>query len=154
MKTRILHTKVWKDDWYVKLSKDAKFLWLYLLTNDKINISGIYELSDREILFDTSLDTSVIESIKTELKPKAIFCNGWVKIANVERYNKYRNSPSNEIAFNTELTYIPCNIRKVFGIPVDTSVDTPINKEQGIINNKSKIENIKSEIRSKVKGFK
>ena len=153
MKTRIIHTKVWKDSWYVSLSKDAKFLWMYLLTNDKINISGIYELTDREILFDTSIDTSVLESIKKELNPKAIFYKGWVKITNVERYNKYRNSPSNEIAFNTELTYIPSDICKVFGTPVDTSVYTPINKEQGTINNKQVIENIKQEIRNKVKRF-
>lgn len=149
MKTRIIHTKIWKDQWFVSLSKDARFLFHYLLTNDKINISGIYELSDREIVFDTSIDTSVITSLKKELYPKAIFFEGWVRICNVDRYNKYRNSPSNEVAFNKEMSYISANIFKGLEIPVDTSVNTsphtPINNKSEIINKKPEIENQKPE---------
>lgn len=157
MKTRIIHTKVWKDNWYVSLSKDAKFLWLYLLSNDKINISGIYELSDREILFDTSIDETTLKSIKKELHPKAIFCEGWVKIINVERYNRYRNSPLNETAYLREISYLPDSVKGKLDIVTDTSIDTsiytPINKKQEIRNNKSGIENLKQEIRTKIKTF-
>jgi hypothetical protein len=143
MKTRIIHTKLWKDQWFVSLSKDAKFLWLYLLTNEKINISGIYELSDREILFDTSLDTSVLGSVKKELSPKALFFKGWVKITNVERYNSYRNSPSNQTAFEREMSYLSDTIKKELETPVDTSVYTPINNKSEIINKKPEIINKK-----------
>lgn len=144
MKTRIVHTKVWKDQWFVNLSKDAKFLWLYLLTNDKVNISGVFELSDREILFDTSIDTSILTSIKHELKPKAFFCKGWVRICNVERYNKYLNSPLNVTSCIRELSYIPDDIKKELNIPSDTSIYTPINKEQEIENKELEIRNQKS----------
>jgi len=139
MKTRIVHTKVWKDQWFVKLSKGAKFLWLYLLTNDKINISGVFELSDREILFDTSIDSSILSSIQEELKPKAVFKDGWVKVCNVEKYNKYLNSPLNVTSCLKEVSYIPEVLKKDFNILLDTSIDTPINKESGIINSKFKI---------------
>ena len=143
MKTRVLHTKLWKDKWFVDLSKDAKFLWLYLLTNDKINISGVYELSDREILFDTSIDTSMLGVLKEQLKPKAVFFEGWVKILNVDRYNMYRNSPLNETAYIRELTYIPVPVKEHFQIFTDTSIHTsiytPINKKSEIINHKSEI---------------
>ena len=149
MKTRIIHTKVWKDKWFVNLSKDAKVLWLYLLTNDKINISGVYELTDREILFDTSIDTSILESKKKELYPKAVFFNGWVRVANIERYNRYRNSPLNEIAYRKEMSYLSEDEFRGLGIPTDTSIYTPINKKQEIINKKQEIINNKSEIRNK-----
>jgi len=159
MKTRIIHTKVWKDKWFVNLSKDAKVLWLYLLTNDKINISGVYELTDREILFDTSIDTSILESKKKELYPKAVFFNGWVRVANIERYNRYRNSPLNEIAYRKEMSYLSEDEFRGLGIPTDTSIYTPINKKQEIINNKSeirnkkRIEDIKKETREKLKSL-
>lgn len=149
MKTRILHTKIWKDSWFVGLSKDAKFLWQYLLTNEKINISGIYELSDREILFDTSIDTS-ISDVKKELYPKAVFFNGWVKIANVDRYNSYKNSPLNQTAFKREISYLSAEIKAGLEIPPDTSIDTsmytPINNKSEIRNTKLEIINNKSEI--------
>lgn len=143
MKTRIIHTKVWKDNWFANLSKDAKLLWHYLLSNEKINISGIYELSDREIVFDTSIDTSMLDLLKKELEPKAMFYKGWVKVSNVERYNKYRNSPLNETAYWKELSAVPSDIRAYFQLPDDTSIYTSIDT---LRNNKSKIINQKEEI--------
>lgn len=153
MKTRIYHTKTWRDAWFSNLSKDAKHLWNYLLLNEKINISGIYELSDREIIFDTSLDTSLLESLKKELEPKATFFEGWVRILNVEKYNKYRNSPSNETAYQKELSYIPDAVCKGLSIQVDTSVYTLRNKKQEIITTKLKLRNEKSEVVAS-RGFK
>lgn len=150
MKTRIVHTKIWKDTWFVRLSKDAKLLWFYLLTNDKINISGIYELDDREIVFDTSIDTSILPVLKKELYPKAVFHNGWVKITNVDKYNRYRNSNLNEKAFVREMSYLTPKDYKGLEIPnnytsIDTSMhSTPIPLE--IRNKKSEIRNHKQEI--------
>lgn len=122
MKTRIVHTKVWRDEWFVNLSKEAKLLWIYLLTNDKINISGIYEISDRELKFDLGFE--VEDKIKQELKPKALFCKGWVFIPNTEKYNSYRNSPKNQTAFTREILCIPDTILQELGN--DTSIGTSI----------------------------
>lgn len=144
VKTRIIHTKLWRDEWFASLSKDAKLLWQYLLTNERINISGVYELSDREIVFDTSIDTSMLPSLKKELSDKALFLDGWVRILNVERYNKYRNSPLNELAYYKELSYVPDNVRDFFDLPTDTSINTSIdtlrNKKSEIIDKKKEKE--------------
>jgi len=148
MKTRIVHTKVWRDEWFVNLSQEAKFLWLYLITNDKINISGIYEITDREIKFDTGIE--ITESIKEELKPKALFFKNWVFIPNVDKYNKYRNAPTNQKAFETEMSNIPDDI--IEHILSDTSMYTSIYTHpilQEIINNKSEIRNKEQEILNK-----
>lgn len=160
MKTRIVHTKVWRDEWFVNLSKDAKLLWLYLITNDQINICGIYEITSREILFDTGVEAT--KEILNELKPKAIFVKNWVFIPNIEKYNKYRNAPTNNKAFDNEINRIPdCIIEEILS---DTSIDTSIyttpilqeirnkkseirNKKQELINKESEIINHKSEIR-------
>lgn len=146
MKTRIYHTKTWKDNWYSSLSKDAKHLWNYLLLNEKINISGIYELTDREIVFDTSIDAVSLEALKKELHPKAIFFNGWVRIPNVDRYNNYRNSPKNEIAFVKEMSYVSDEVASGLGLhtSIDTSIYTPRNKKSETLTTKLEIKNQKS----------
>lgn len=145
MKTRIIHTKIWKDQWFSSLSKDAKLLWQYLLSNEKINISGIYEISDREIVFDTSIETSVLDSLKKELEPKAVFFNGWVKVKNVEKYNKYQNSPMNRVAYERELSYIPDDVCAQFGIVANTSIYTSMHT---LRNKESEIRTTKLEIRN------
>jgi len=148
MKTRIIHTKVWRDGWFVNLSKEAKLLWIYLLTNDKINISGFYEITDRELEFD--LGFKVDKDITDQLKPKAIFCMGWVFIQNIEKYNSYRNSPKNQTAFIREIECIPRVVINTIlsDTSIDTSIDTtPILLE--IINHKSETKNQKPEILNK-----
>ena len=148
MKTRIIHTKVWRDGWFVNLSKEAKLLWIYLLTNDKINISGFYEITDRELEFD--LGFKVDKDITDQLKPKAIFCMGWVFIPNIEKYNSYRNSPKNQTAFIREIECIPRVV--INTILSDTSIDTSIDTTPillKIINHKSETKNQKPEILNK-----
>lgn len=155
MKTRIIHTKIWKDEWFASLSKDAKFLWLYLLTNEKLNISGIYELTDREMTFDLGEDIDI--GVKEELRPKAMFYKNWVFIPNIEKYNSYRNAPTNQKAFEKEILSIPNDVIRMIltDTSIDTSIYTPpilqeiINKKSEIINSKLEIENQKSETRDK-----
>lgn len=147
MQTRIIHTKVWEDQWFHKLSKDAKYLWIYLLSNPKVNISGIYELSDDKILYDTSIESyEELEKIKKDLISKAVFFDSWVRILNIERYNKYRNSPKNEVAYQRELTYISEHISKGLGIQADTSIYTPINQKPETLIPKSEIKNKKLDL--------
>lgn len=131
MKTRIIHTKIWRDDWFAGLPRDARELWLYLLTCERINMSGIFEVSDREILFDTSIGigyekdessnmfTTRLERLtiaKESLEPKAVFYDGYVRIVNVDKFNNYRFSERNEKAYNRELQVLPENVRKYFKV--------------------------------------
>lgn len=116
MKTRIIHTKVWKDGWFVALSGNARLLWLYLLTNEKINISGIFEITDREIEFDTGIPKKDIPSAKGELSGKIDCIESWIRVKNVDKYNNYRFSEKNEKAYNRELELVPEEIRLGFGV--------------------------------------
>lgn len=109
----------------------------------------MYELTDREIVFDTSIDTSKLSSLKQELSGKAFFCESWVYIPNVDKYNSYKNSPKNEKAFIKETTLVPLNVLQHF--IEDTSNDTSIYTDPillEIINKKSEIRNKESEIKN------
>lgn len=152
MKTRIVHTKVWKDEFFAELELIPKLLFLYLITNERINLSGRYEITDREILFDLSISKDQLLSAKESLSEKFIFDNGWVIVKNHDKYNNY-SGEKNEIAKMREMEYMPKGIQDRY--PIDTVLpngDTLRNQKPKTINKKSEIinkktETIKAEIR-------
>lgn len=114
--------------------------FIYLLSNQYINISGIFELPDRIISLETGLTTAQILQAKKDLHGKVFFMDGWIRILNVDKYNSYKNSPKNKIAFTKEMLCVPEKIKNiVVDTSIDTSIDTPINHKSEIINHKSGI---------------
>jgi len=118
MKTRIIHTKLWQDTYFSELNNKEKLFFIYLISNEYVNICGAYEVQDRRICFDTSITDTDLQKIKEKLQKdgRFIFIDGWVKITNIDKYNNYRFSERNEKAFNRELQLIPEYIREIFGL--------------------------------------
>ncbi len=149
MKTRIIQTKFWDDNKVQGMDKNSRLLFMYLLTCPFVNISGVFELSDAQIRFHTGLTEKELENSKQILQKtgRVIFYQGFVKVVNAEKYNNYRNSESNEVAYKKEISLIPKEINDLFDSSVDSSVGVlstvPINNKQEIINNKSEIKNQK-----------
>lgn len=108
MKQRKIWTKIWKDNWFYSLSQNARLLFLYLITNESIGFTGCYEISDRQITFDTKI--SNLEKIKEELSPKIKFYNGWVYVVNSQGYNGFVGE-SFEVAIDKEKISIPETIK-------------------------------------------
>lgn len=93
-KYRNVHVKMWIDRDYMKLGKDAKLLFLYLITNPYINNSGIYELPIKTISTDTSIPCPIIEQLLVNQSIKNIFYdleNEVVYVSNIRKYNKTGN---------------------------------------------------------------
>lgn len=145
MKTRIIQTRFWDDEFVFNASKDAKLLYIYLLTSQYINISGIFQLDERKIAFETGLTPKEFERAKEEIVSanKVIFYKGWVKVFNAEKNNGYKNSPLNQVAYERELSLIPQCVLDYFNSSIDTSIDSSMhtNHKSEIINNKYKIIN-------------
>jgi hypothetical protein len=133
MKTRIVYTKIWKDDWFLGLSDDAQRLFIFLLTNEDIGLSGVFEISDREITYRTRLDGKQLEKAKSDLVPKVLFHNGYCAIVNNNKYYAYKGE-KNEKACASELSRIPTD---TLSILYPYPIDTPINHKSEIINHKS-----------------
>jgi len=154
MRTRIIWTKIWEDDWFQSLSDNAQKLFLYLLTNSRINMCGFYQISERVLLFDTRIKN--LEKAKSELIPKVRFFEDWVYIVNAESYSGYRGS-KNERVLEKEKSSIPLNIKNALfyekeyrvsdnNDSVSSKSDTTINHKSEIINNKyNNIEDLKEE---------
>lgn len=60
-KLRSVSTAVWSDVWFEDLTPAQKLLWLFLITNEKTNMLGIYEVSIKKISFETGVNKSDVE---------------------------------------------------------------------------------------------
>ena len=63
MSKRFIDTALFDDPWFMELSKDAKLLWIYLIT--RCDHAGIIELNKRLVKFQT--DIKDLQSILEEL---------------------------------------------------------------------------------------
>jgi hypothetical protein len=57
---RQIHNQIWKDSWFFKLESDLKLLFIYLFSNERSQLSGIYELPKEVIAFETRLPEKTI----------------------------------------------------------------------------------------------
>lgn len=144
MKTRIVFTKIWKDTYFSNLTQIEQLTFLYLITNDSVGLTGIYELDDRSINSALKITQQQFNKIKEKFMAdrKISFYNGWIKIINHDKYNNY-SGIKNEVAVEREFSLISREIienldRVSIGYP--RVADTLNNHKSEIINQKSKTE--------------
>jgi len=63
-------TETWDDDWFQVLSRDQRYLFIYLWTNNHCNQAGLYQLTLVTIAFETKLDKAELPSLLKSLSPK------------------------------------------------------------------------------------
>lgn len=147
MKTRIVETKFWKDPYIVTLSVEERLLYLYLLTNERVNIIHCYEITEREIAFDTGIDGGIIRATKEKLEKdkKMAFNKNFVCLLNAYRYESYTGE-KNERAKLILLRNTPEDVVEWYR-GIYRGIHTPsigaISHKSEIINHKSKTEELK-----------
>ncbi len=57
---RQLHTRTWSDSWFLNLSNEQKLLFIYLFSNQRASVTGLYEMPIKLISLETGLDRTVI----------------------------------------------------------------------------------------------
>ena len=60
---RQVYIRFWNDPWVVELTPEQKYFYLYLLTNPKTSQCGIYEISIRQIEYETGYNKETIANI-------------------------------------------------------------------------------------------
>lgn len=150
MKTRIIHTKIWRDGYFSELNRTEKLLFIYLITNPYIGLSGIYELPDKYIKIELGLSQKELDKTKAKFEKdkKFKFYKSYVIVINVNRYQAFIGE-KNERAKEKELELLPTEVLDTLSIPYRYPIDSPSNKKS-IINNKKLISNNKKlEIKKK-----
>jgi hypothetical protein len=91
---------MWSDGWFAELKPEFKLLFVYLFTNERASVSGLYELPVRIIQFETGLDKEVIlagfaEFQKTE--PAKVLYDAETGVVYVRNMLKYQASTSPKV---------------------------------------------------------
>lgn len=133
MKTRMLYTSIWCDSYVRELSDTEARLFLFFLTNEKVNLSGIYQCPDFYTLsLFPQLNQDKLNKIKEKLAEdkKLLFCEDWVYITNAQKFNDFHKSAMTLKPLLKELTLIPLRVYSYFNdtlsIPYQYPIDTTI----------------------------
>ena len=109
---RLIDSKFWSDSFVVdKLNPLDRYLFLYLLTNEKTNLSGVYELPLRTIANETGIEKEEVTRMLERLKGKVEYQDGWICLVN---FTKHQNENNGSIIKGIEnrLKELPEEIRK------------------------------------------
>lgn len=93
-KLRSIDTKIWSDTWFEELCAEEKLLFIYLITNEKTNMLGVYEMSKKKISFETSISISNVEKHlkRFENDAKIIYKKNNVILSNFLKHQKYNKN--------------------------------------------------------------
>lgn len=109
MKTRIIYTKIHEDSYFRSLTDREQNYFQFLLTNEKVNLCGVYECPDWYVLAcKPSWKRADLVRMKAKFMKdgKFLFFDSWIKIINYSKYNQYTGE-SNKKAIKSELSRIP-----------------------------------------------
>lgn len=106
---RKIHVQFWSDPYIQSLSPEKKYFFLYLLTNEKTKQCGIYEITTRQISYDTgyTVETVLILLQYFADTDKIMFSRDTNELA-IKNWNKYNFSRSPDVKnlVNKELTSV------------------------------------------------
>lgn len=107
---RQIHTKIWADEWFLEQGSDAKLLFIYLFSNRRSCLAGIYDISTKLIAFETGLDRARIEALLALFAEdgKAFYEDGYIWIPKLLLYNAANvASPKIQAHIKTNLESVP-----------------------------------------------
>lgn len=70
MPERAFLTETWDDDWFHGLSKDQRYLFIYLWTNGRCNQAGVYHMNLATMAFETKFTEGELPELLKSLSPK------------------------------------------------------------------------------------
>ena len=122
-KLRSLNTAFWSDTWVEELEPMQKLLFIYLVTNEKTNMLGIYEASVKKISFETGIVPIVVKTYLKDFEKaeKVKYIDNRVILINYMKHQNY-NTNMKKSAIDT-YNDLP-NSLKVKGL--DVGKDKPI----------------------------
>jgi hypothetical protein len=135
MKYRQIKADFWDDNYIIDLKKTEKLLFLYLFTNPKVNLSGIYELPDRTICYTLDLTLDELKKIKDKFQKddKYYFYQGWVFISNFSSHNIYSSAKPVIYSFIKDFNNIPVDIKNYFFNELKLNYEIPINNWESVM---------------------
>ena len=112
---RNIHSKIWKDDWFTELAPDEKLVFIYLFSNERASVCGMYEMPIKFIAFETGISLDRVSEIMDTLSRagKVLYEGGVVWVVNLPKYNNSGSSPKIAVRAARDVEMIPdCNLKR------------------------------------------
>ena len=95
---RKIHTIFWSDPFIQSLSPERKYFYLYLLTNERTRQCGIYEITKKQISYDTGYNIDTVSLLLGYFIDtlKILYSEKTSEIA-IKNWNKYNDSRSPQV---------------------------------------------------------
>jgi len=129
-KKRFIDTSFWSDVWVVdSLTREERYFFMYLLTNDKTSIAGVYELSLKMMAFESDFTREEIATMFNKMRAKVCYVDGWVVMRNGIKNQNYKNE---KIRRGIEIVLGQCPVEclSFLDIPNDFMVVLPKRPQQ------------------------
>ena len=130
---RKVHVTFWRDEFVESLTPEQKFFYLYLLTNDRTTQCGIYEITIKQMCYDTGYNDDTIKKlidyfvgtgkVRYSIETKEIALKNWVK------YND-SNSPKVKACIDNELKKVKNRVLIQYIYSIDTHSQEEVEQEE------------------------
>lgn len=117
-KQRIIKDEIWDDEWFYDLDPSEKLIWIFLLTNPRANIAGVYQINLRWMANLTGFDKDVIKTTleRFEKAGKILVKSSWMVVLNFHKHQS--NNPKVESGVIRILSSLPLEIKRL--LPMDS----------------------------------
>lgn len=107
---RQIHTSIWDDDWFCNLSSDEKVVFIWLFSNRRATVSGIYKYTGFICGRETGLPENIVSSAIAKFCEcgKIMVEEDWVWVKNLRKYNDSK-SPNAYRAIMHDVNLLPDN---------------------------------------------
>jgi hypothetical protein len=146
-KLRSISTAFWSDPFIEDLSPSEKLIFLYLITNDKTNMLGIYEVSMKKISFETGVSKDLVEKALKgfEAIGKVKYIENYVILCN---YLKHQHFNTNMKKSAIDVYYSLPESLKVHGFNPDRS--NPLKAFETLSNHLGMVRKVEVEVEVEV----
>ena len=104
---RQIHTEFWSDPWTENLPPMDKYLFIYLFSNKRTTLLGLYEISTRLMAYETGLDEDAIRQALARFAQagKAFYVDGIIWVPKMPERNAL-NLRSPKVQANIKATFL------------------------------------------------
>lgn len=106
--SRMVKDSFWTDPWVEVQSERTKLFYLYLLTNPHANIAGVYEVTDRQLVFETGIPSGDMQTLLGyfQAEGKIYRQAPWMVVLNVPKHQSLKSADT-RLGINRILAGVP-----------------------------------------------
>ena len=120
-KKRYFDTNFWSDTWVETLSQDEKLFFIYLFTNERVTIAGVYEIPLKRMVMESEFDKQSIVAMLSKMESRVRYVNGWIVLRNAIKSQNYKNDKISR-GIKAILEACPVELLEFLSFPQDLDI--------------------------------